>query len=244
MKRLSVIFCLLLLLILAIGLFSCDNEGEVYNVNFMVGEEIYQSVTVNKGEITSIPTPPTVDNLEFGGWFYDKECTIPFDGREPITENTNVYALLSPHTHSYEKANTYAPTCTSEGYTLYLCICGDNYKDDITEKTGHSYKERVFDSSCTTYGFRQFTCECGHRYKEEIEPKGHDYVSQEVEPTYDKGGYTQHTCQRCDHSYTDNFSPPIPHDHDFEIEKNDATCTENGVVACILALFVIDAEAS
>lgn len=230
MKRLSVIFYLLLLLILLTGLFSCDNEGEVYSVNFMVGDEIYQSLTVNKGEIVSMPTPPSVDNLEFGGWFYDKECTISFDGRAPITENTNVYALLSPHTHSYEKANTYAPTCTSEGYTLYLCICGDNYKGDITEKTGHSYKERVFDSSCTTYGFRQFTCECGHYYREEIEPKGHDYVSQEIEPTYNNGGYTLHTCQRCGHSYMDNFSPTIPHDHDFEIEKTDATCTENGVI--------------
>ena len=218
MKRLGVIFCLLISLILALGLFSCDNEEDAYNVNFMVGEEIYHSVTVNNGDVASVPTPPSVGNLEFGGWFCDKECTIPFDASVGIRKDTNVYALLSQHVHSYEKSNVHAPTCTREGYTLYLCACGDNYKGDITEITDHSYTKKVFDSSCTTYGFARYTCACGDQYKEEIEPKGHDYISEVVDPTTDSGGYTRHTCQRCEHTYEDNFTPIIPHDQDFDVE--------------------------
>ena len=32
-----------------------------------------------------------------------------------------------------------APTYTEQGYTLHLCPCGDSYKDNYTDATGHKW---------------------------------------------------------------------------------------------------------
>lgn len=39
--------------------------------------------------------------------------------------------------HSYT-ATVYAPTCTMDGYTEYVCACGDSYTSDTVAKTGHT----------------------------------------------------------------------------------------------------------
>ena len=44
--------------------------------------------------------------------------------------------------HNYTPTVT-APTCTEQGYTAYICICGDSYSDDHTEATGHSYQSNI-----------------------------------------------------------------------------------------------------
>ena len=42
------------------------------------------------------------------------------------------------HQHSYA-AKVVAPTCTEQGYTLHSCTCGDSYKDNYTDATGHKW---------------------------------------------------------------------------------------------------------
>ena len=54
--------------------------------------------------------------------------------------NTNGTTDIEDHTHSYT-SKVVNPTCTSEGYTLYSCDCGDSYKDDIKSATGHKWIE-------------------------------------------------------------------------------------------------------
>lgn len=44
---------------------------------------------------------------------------------------------IGNHVHSYSEIVT-APTCQSEGYTTYTCLCGSSYKDNYTAKTNHS----------------------------------------------------------------------------------------------------------
>lgn len=39
--------------------------------------------------------------------------------------------------HSYT-ATVYAPTCTMDGYTEYVCACDDSYTGDTVPKTGHT----------------------------------------------------------------------------------------------------------
>lgn len=240
MKRLSVVFCIIFTLILVFGLISCDNEeeGNTYTVSFMVGDELFHTVSVADGEGLSLVA---VTDESFKGWYYDQAFMFPAKDGDTVKSDTILYAYIGEHVHSYQKANVHAPTCTAEGYTLYLCACGENYRGDILEATGHIYKEKVFDSSCTTYGFRQFTCSCGHYYREEIEPKGHSYTSEVIDPTTDSGGYTLHTCESCGHTYSDNFTPIIPHDHDFEVQETPATCTESGEIirACKLCILVL-----
>lgn len=50
------------------------------------------------------------------------------------------------HTHSYDAIVT-EPTCTEQGYTTHICVCGDSYVDSYVDALGHSYFEGI--------------CECG-----------------------------------------------------------------------------------
>lgn len=50
------------------------------------------------------------------------------------------------HTHYYSEYVTPA-TCTSQGYTTYICSCGDNYISNYTEYASHTYSNSC-DSTC------------------------------------------------------------------------------------------------
>jgi len=68
---------------------------------------------------------------------------------EPTPEPTTTpEPTPEPHTHSYSEKVT-APTCMKKGYTTYTCECGDSYKDDETEATGHSFTNYVYDNNAT-----------------------------------------------------------------------------------------------
>ena len=41
--------------------------------------------------------------------------------------------------HAYTHSYVVAPNCKEEGYTVYTCDCGDEYKDNFVEKTSHIY---------------------------------------------------------------------------------------------------------
>jgi len=59
-------------------------------------------------------------------------------------------AVLNPPIgHSY-KSETTAPTCTEMGFTTYTCDkCGDSYKADYTNPTGHQYSDWIMDREPT-----------------------------------------------------------------------------------------------
>ncbi len=49
------------------------------------------------GKATSPAGTPTKAGLEFGGWYLDEACTIPFDFESEITENLNIYAKFGKY---------------------------------------------------------------------------------------------------------------------------------------------------
>ena len=62
--------------------------------------------------------------------------------------------------HSY-KATVTAPTCTEMGFTTYTCsTCGDSYKGDYTNPTGHKAGDWIVDKAATTYAQGQKHKEC------------------------------------------------------------------------------------
>ena len=71
--------------------------------------------------------------------------------------------------HSYEKAIT-LPTCTEQGYTTYMCNCGDSYVADYVNSTGHHFGEWVIVQEATTEqkGIKERECSCGHKESEDI----------------------------------------------------------------------------
>ena len=59
-------------------------------------------------------------------------------------------AVLNPPAGHDYKSEVTAPTCTEMGYTTYTCDkCGDSYKADYTNPTGHQYSDWIMDREPT-----------------------------------------------------------------------------------------------
>lgn len=69
----------------------------------------------------------------------------PTETPEP-TEESAPLSTEPPHTHSYTTTVT-QPTCTTQGYTAYICNCGQSYTDNYTNGS-HNYSY----GTCTTCG--------------------------------------------------------------------------------------------
>ena len=67
------------------------------------------------------------------------------------TKNTSyneyMFYVFLAHVHVYEAASVVKPTCTSQGYTVYSCVCGDFYYDDYTETAEHVFSNS-YDQFC------------------------------------------------------------------------------------------------
>ena len=127
----------------------------------------------------------TGDNSIFDITYQDSECEIAFlntdennsfyencsvvDSGSIALENNSTYIVrivtygaseltISNHQHHYTKV-VYEPTCTSEGYTNYICDCAPGYSslysDDFVEALGHNYVDNI----CTRCGKTKFDYE-------------------------------------------------------------------------------------
>ncbi len=65
------------------------------------------------------------------------------------------------HAHSHVQVVT-QPTCTEQGYTTYTCACGDTYKDDYINATGHEFTNYVSDNNATYDNDGTKTALCNH----------------------------------------------------------------------------------
>ena len=115
--------------------------------------------------------------------------------------------------HDYDAIVT-DPTCTEDGYTTHTCSrCEDTYTDTPTEKLEHTAGDAATcteDQTCTV---------CGEILTPAL---GHDYEATVTAPTCTEGGYTTHTCSRCEDTYTDTPTDKLDH-----TEGEAATCIED-----------------
>lgn len=63
-----------------------------------------------------------------------------YNDNNDYSDNYSSYTepATTAHTHSYSVQSSSAATCTSQGYTTYVCSCGASYTD-TTPATGHSW---------------------------------------------------------------------------------------------------------
>lgn len=116
--------------------------------------------------------------------------------------------------HRYTAVLT-PPGCTTQGYTTYICDdCGESYRDNFVEPTGHSYEEVVTPPTTTEQGYTTHTCTvCGFSYMDNfVAPHVHSFEAQVVPPTCTEGGYTVHVCTSCGFHYEDDQTEPLGHD--------------------------------
>lgn len=145
------------------------------------------------------------------------------------TSETYTITLSANHVHQYS-SKIVSPTCTSGGYTLHTCSCGDSYTDNATASLGHDFSDwRVTTSAtCTQTGIRTATCSrCSETKKETITALGHDY-SVLVSSTGDSclsAGTSVYKCSRCDMTRSITGSAL---GHNYKITTTAATCTQKG----------------
>ena len=129
------------------------------------------------------------------------------------------------HIHTYAQTVT-PPTCTQQGYTTYVCQCGETYVDDYVEPSGHAYGEgRVTKPTCIQRGYTTYTCHCGKEYEDNyVKPLGHAYDDGTVvvAPSCETEGLVRYTCRNDSrHAYSE-LVPATG--HKFEA----GVCTECG----------------
>ena len=138
---------------------------------------------------------------------------------------------------TYHIKEVIAPTCTSEGYTIYECneVPGLTYKGEYTAKLPHSWDDGVVTKAATIYekGVKTFTCTvCGETRTEDIPVLDKTWhKGQTVAPTCTEQGYTVYICDQ-DKNLTEkrDYTAALGHDYDNGVVTTPATCTTEGVM--------------
>ena len=163
-------------------------------------------------------TPPSEHDLFVEQVITEPDCTHGGE-RKLACRNCEYVRIesLPELGHDY-KETIVQPECDAEGYTIYRCTrCGDEYKDNFTQKLPHSYEPTVVPSTCTERGYTKYTCTaCGHNYIDEqsyTPEKGHSYkVAEEVLPDCEHAGHRKFVCGACGDGYTVTL-PELGHDY-------------------------------
>jgi uncharacterized protein YkwD len=91
---------------------------------------------------------------------------LPAESQPKPTDPKPTEPEPTKHAHSYTKT-VVNPTCTDEGYTEYLCNCGDRYTADKKKALGHDYKVTVVIPTVEHQGYNLHECtRCGDSYKD------------------------------------------------------------------------------
>ena len=107
--------------------------------------------------------------------------------------------------------------------------------------------------TCTEIGWDEYdACQregCDYTTKVEIPAPGHDYTEKVVKPTCEKGGYTLHTCKKCNDSYKDHQTKTLLHWYGEWTSNGDGThsatckrkdCKHVGKTECAIVEFKQD----
>lgn len=114
-------------------------------------------------------------------------------------EEATIEKVVETHTHDYA-AETIAPTCTTDGYTLYTCACGHSYTDHTVRATGHSYHTEVIAPTCENQGHTVHKCACGDLFTDSVTPAaGHKWGGWKTvkESTEAAEGLQERACDVC-----------------------------------------------
>ena len=152
---------------------------------------------------------------------------------EPLVDYFS-YPVLSetvykPHSHSYSSVIT-SPTCTNQGYTTYVCSCGDYYLASYVSASGHSLlKVNGKAPTCTSAGYKayEYCTACSHTTYETVPATGHSHTPVVTKAsTHLAEGVMTYICS-CGDSYTNSI--PKVAEHSYVVSKTVAAdCTNGG----------------
>ena len=177
------------------------------------------------------------------GWDAYETCQ-----REGCTYTTKVELPALKHDLVHHDAK--APTCTEIGWEEYdTCSRCDYTTYQEIPALKHNLVHRDAKApTCTETGWEEYdTCSrCDYTTKVEIPAAGHDYTEKVVKPTCGKGGYTLHTCKKCNDSYKDHQTKTLLHWYGEWTSNGDGThsatckrkdCKHVGKTECAIVEF-------
>lgn len=142
--------------------------------------------------------------------------------------NVTLKELTGDCTHDYILEKVISSTCTSQGYSKYVCsVCGDIKKDNYVDKEEHDYRIiKVVEPTCEKEGYLIYRCNvCGYRTgmaDKENPALGHTYMDIVIKPTITEYGYTLHECEICEYTYKSDWTNPLG----FDVNYKDQETTE------------------
>ena len=157
-----------------------------------------------------------------------------------------------PNNHDLVHHDAKAPTCTEIGWNEYDACqregCTYTTKVEIPALKHKLVHHDAKAPTCTETGWEEYdTCSrCDYTTKVEIPAPGHDYTEKVVKPTCGKGGYTLHTCKKCNDSYKDHQTKTLLHWYGEWTSNGDGThsatckrkdCKHVGKTECAIVEF-------
>ena len=174
-------------------------------------------------------------------------------------KGTDTYVDLNngpdPNNHDLVHHDAKAPTCTEIGWNEYDACqregCTYTTKVEIPALKHKLVHHDAKAPTCTETGWEEYdTCSrCDYTTKVEIPAPGHDYTEKVVKPTCEKGGYTLHTCKKCNDSYKDHQTKTLLHWYGEWTSNGDGThsatckrkdCKHAGKTECAIVEFKQD----
>lgn len=165
---------------------------------------------------------------------YKKNTIISEEGNyciEVIDSYGNIGYDKFSIVHSYKIVGNLAPTCYSQGYTVYECItCHEQKYDNFLEMIEHNYVETIIAPTCINEGYTLLQCtEClMERETNYVAPLGHciNEVVKKVSCT-ENGGLFK-VCINCGMEEGIEIITALGHDFESKVVSK-ATCDKEGV---------------
>ena len=169
--------------------------------------------------------------------------------------STYVELPIDPDNHDLVHHEAKAPTCTEIGWDAYDTCSRCDYSTYVELPIDPDNHDLVHHEAkaptCTEIGWDAYdTCSrCDYTTKVEIPAPGHDYTEKVVKPTCEKGGYTLHTCKKCNDSYKDHQTKTLLHWYGEWTSNGDGThsatckrkdCKHVGKTECAIVEFKQD----
>ena len=130
-----------------------------------------------------------------------KGCVVAWShavyGEEPAVTPTEPTEPTQPaHTHKWveDGSASRAPGCESEGYTAFVCDCGETKRETVPALGHEIVTVSDRQPTCTASGLQTSRCNrCSQQFLNELPATGHSWSGW----TYENGRLHKHSCSVC-----------------------------------------------
>ena len=135
LKAVIVAFCLI---IIGVTMFACGEK--TFTVTFMDGENVVQTLTVEKDKEFALPVAPEKEGYRFVGWYTDAELKAPY-AVDAVTADFTLYA-------KYDKQEWYISVNSKGGSKVdHIKVAyRQEYTLEIPEREGYDFVGYTYDN--------------------------------------------------------------------------------------------------